>query len=930
MPTARSSPRKRPINRVSISSRSKRLRSTSPEMGLTSVLFSNDDFYKAEDDECAEDDFYVADENIPAFDPNKLPVRHLMSYTIYDLETGQILPLPPFGRTCGASGRVRPEFEGGAIDTQDDDSDLDDPATSSQQVVRLSKIMEMFLDTENFVEPEIWIRTAIAWYILDDPSQSYRPYLNCIYVPHLLTCILAANHCSPDCSDQEVIDVLDYSSKDGVYAACKHLIGSNILDSIILNLPFIILITKEVEVRENLKALDETKLSKRSKNLIRNKAIDHTPFVTATISKIAQGLFYRILAITEDNALENPSLENICVAKDPFVVHKDDPVKIKWGNQIPGVRDYYQSVYLDGVEYSVIVGDAVAVEPGRDANRRREANSFLESARTKNELGNQAWFCTILYFFGEKTGDKIQKLFHGRWFQHGSQTILAETANPQGLFLLDQCDSNPVSSIIQKIEIRQLNADDTEPIVLAEQDVGSSTFHFSFKWKEEQFSFSSPIFDEEDELVALLCPEKHRACYPCVLRYQRDLLSNCIKTTSSIDFCGQCYHLHDFVYVKSNRDLLRIAQITDLMPASGNAEIKVSIYDRSSGTQKPTDERMLFPTDKSRIISASSLDGHCYVEMESKIVDLASWVQNSDCFIIPGHLSKRFKLRQCETCSAAREAWAEAKEFVVKDRLKALDIFSGAGGLSTGMELSGFVKTCWAVELSRGAASSLKTNHPEVEVYNQDCNALLKHAVEQRAGKNPEPLQSLDDISGRQQLPPLPQPGKVDLIMGGPPCQAFSGMNRYKKADDVRPKYVLIENVMGLLYFRLQGKQRGQKIVGGIESGMVKFILRAFTSLGYQVQIKVLNAADYGSPQQRNRVIFWAAQLGVPLPRWPTPTHIPRNGHNHTVRKVASGNIPLASRQSLDSEGGHRHAPFYSVTVLEAIDDLASPHDLDY
>lgn len=47
-----------------------------------------------------------------------------------------------------------------------------------------------------------------------------------------------------------------------------------------------------------------------------------------------------------------------------------------------------------------------------------------------------------------------------------------------------------------------------------------------------------------------------------------------------------------------------------------------------------------------------------------------------------------------------------------------------------------------------------------------------------------------------------------------------------------RPKYALIENVTGLLHFRLKGRQEGQRIVGGIEAGMVKFVMRAFTSLG--------------------------------------------------------------------------------------------------
>ena len=73
--------------------------------------------------------------------------------------------------------------------------------------------------------------------------------------------------------------------------------------------------------------------------------------------------------------------------------------------------------------------------------------------------------------------------------------------------------------------------------------------------------------------------------------------------------------------------------------------------------------------------------------------------------------------------------------------------------------------------------SSRRGNHPGVIVYNQDCNDLLKHTVESRNGKRLRSLRSIDkDIP----LPALPMPGDVDIIMGGPPCQAFSGMNRYK------------------------------------------------------------------------------------------------------------------------------------------------------
>ena len=73
---------------------------------------------------------------------------------------------------------------------------------------------------------------------------------------------------------------------------------------------------------------------------------------------------------------------------------------------------------------------------------------------------------------------------------------------------------------------------------------------------------------------------------------------------------------------------------------------------------------------------------------------------------------------------------------------------------------------------------TLRENHEDTIVYNQDCNVLLKHASEMQEGKNPPPVCSLG--KGKEALPPLPLPGEVDIIIGGPPCQPFSGMNRFK------------------------------------------------------------------------------------------------------------------------------------------------------
>ncbi|KAI9446182.1 S-adenosyl-L-methionine-dependent methyltransferase [Lactarius indigo] len=277
------------------------------------------------------------------------------------------------------------------------------------------------------------------------------------------------------------------------------------------------------------------------------------------------------------------------------------------------------------------------------------------------------------------------------------------------------------------------------------------------------------------------------------------------------------------------------------------------------------------------------------------------------------------------------ESISEQKLFVQSHQpLQALELFSGAGGLSIGLEDSGFVETKWAIEYAPSAARTFWYNKQHAKVYNQDCNVLLEHAIETDNGKKLAPLQSLDD--GRP-LPPLPKPGEVDLICGGPPCQGFSHANRHPRPDDPRnslvcnmlsfaefykPKFFLLENVLGLLNHKLQINKPGRQEGDVVANGIIKFILRALTSLGYQVRFNVLQAGVYGSPQNRRRIIIWGARRGIPLPEFPIPTH---------YFETTQWNVQLDTGLRLepvtrDPERPHRGAPLRAVTVDDAISDL--------
>ncbi|MDA0320386.1 MAG: DNA cytosine methyltransferase [Proteobacteria bacterium] len=185
--------------------------------------------------------------------------------------------------------------------------------------------------------------------------------------------------------------------------------------------------------------------------------------------------------------------------------------------------------------------------------------------------------------------------------------------------------------------------------------------------------------------------------------------------------------------------------------------------------------------------------------------------------------------------------------------LAVFDIFSGCGGLSLGLKQGG-LNVQWANENDPNAAATHKNFHTDTSLFEEDA------------------LQLLTRIRSREL--DTPRRGDVDLLAGGPPCQGFSGYNRYRNPNDPRnslmevflefveelnPRYVLIENVPGMLSLN-----NGQT---------AKLVLSTLEDLGFNTRLGVLQAGYYGLPQNRWRVFIWAAQTGERLPLLPTPTH---------------------------------------------------------
>ncbi|CAI9108868.1 OLC1v1008568C1 [Oldenlandia corymbosa var. corymbosa] len=296
---------------------------------------------------------------------------------------------------------------------------------------------------------------------------------------------------------------------------------------------------------------------------------------------------------------------------------------------------------------------------------------------------------------------------------------------------------------------------------------------------------------------------------------------------------------------------------------------------------------------------------------------------------MPSNIKLRYspmKLDQNEDCRKKKGKCKESEndqgaEKQKLDSLATLDIFAGCGGLSEGLQQSGVTSTKWAIEYEEAAGNAFKLNHPESLVFINNCNVILR-AIMQKCGDGDDCISTSEanDLAAslsEDELESLPVPGQVDFINGGPPCQGFSGMNRFNHstwskvqcemilaflsfADYYRPKYFLLENVRNFVSFN-----QGQTF---------RLTLASLLEMGYQVRFGILEAGSFGVPQSRKRAFIWAASPEEVLPDWPEPMHVFAAPE---LKISLSANTYYAAARSTANG-----APFRSLTVKDTIGDL--------
>lgn len=174
--------------------------------------------------------------------------------------------------------------------------------------------------------------------------------------------------------------------------------------------------------------------------------------------------------------------------------------------------------------------------------------------------------------------------------------------------------------------------------------------------------------------------------------------------------------------------------------------------------------------------------------------------------------------------------------------MQGIDLFCGAGGMSIGAAMSG-VNVTHAVELDAQAATTFRRNHVQTTLHNQDIRTISK-----------------SDFKGLVKNTPT-------VVFGGPPCQGFSTSNQTNRSKqnvnnwlfkeylrivaEVKPDWVVFENVKGLA-----------ETEGGY---FLDAVLKGFKRHGYTTNHFILNSADFGVPQKRNRLFIVGSLHGIEI-----------------------------------------------------------------
>ncbi|XP_064649332.1 DNA (cytosine-5)-methyltransferase PliMCI-like isoform X1 [Lineus longissimus] len=484
-------------------------------------------------------------------------------------------------------------------------------------------------------------------------------------------------------------------------------------------------------------------------------------------------------------------------------------------------------------------------------------------------------------------------------------------------------------------EKRKLNAPAVGEEIKPKEADSNRTYYASVKWKGEEYKIGDSCYMMPDSFVF---PVKEE-----VQKKEKDK-----RDITDEEEYPELYRKSD--YVKGNNqgtpEPLRIGRINQITVRKGkdkeeDIKLRVTKFYRPENTHKgataghQADLNMLYWSDEESTVGFHHVEGKCQVVYSEDLhVPLGEYFRgapdrfyftesydaSNKSFGEPPASARQIKKGKDEESEGEGKGKGKGKgkssvkkeeapeenteeEKVDFRRLRMLDVFAGCGGLSEGFHQAGMAESRWAIEIEQPAAAAFRLNNPGCTVFTDDCNQLLRLVMDG---------ETMNKVGQK-----LPQKGDVELLCGGPPCQGFSGMNRFNSreysmfknslissylsyCDYYRPKFFLLENVRNFVSFK--------------KSMVLKLALRCLIRMGYQCTFGVLQAGSYGVAQTRRRAIILAAAPGEKLPFYPEPLHVfsPRAVQLTVMidEKKYLSNITRVS------------CPYRTITVRDTMSDL--------
>ncbi|OBT63385.1 hypothetical protein VE03_07259 [Pseudogymnoascus sp. 23342-1-I1] len=247
--------------------------------------------------------------------------------------------------------------------------------------------------------------------------------------------------------------------------------------------------------------------------------------------------------------------------------------------------------------------------------------------------------------------------------------------------------------------------------------------------------------------------------------------------------------------------------------------------------------------------------------------------------------------------------------------LRGLDMFCGGGNFGRGLEEGGAIKFTHAVDMAPNAIATYYANTEDPETTQFFCGSVDDMLIKALNGN-------------AEGTPGIPLPGDIDFLAAGSPCVGYSILNPHRDSsqglknqsliadvasmiDFYRPKYALLENVLTMAQ---KGKGRSQDSLSQL--------ICCIVGMGYQLQVYVMDAWSFGSPQSRSRLFVSVAAPGFELPPRPYCSHSHPNGTSDRGLGIMANGKAFGQRIFVDT-------PFNYVSAGEAtahLPDIGDGH----